>query len=218
MQISALKVDGRLSAELRRPDAARALLVLAHGAGADYQHANMLAISAALARHNVATLRFNFPFMEQGRRRVDSQAISVATLKAAVATASEAAPDLSLFLGGHSYGGRMASHAVVEHDLPVQGLVFLSFPLHPPKKPGIERAAHLDQIDIPMLFLSGTRDGLAEARLLAPMVAGLGERARLHWLDTADHSYKVLKRTRALEQDVFDELAEQTAGFMADLT
>ncbi|TNF90698.1 MAG: alpha/beta fold hydrolase [Gammaproteobacteria bacterium] len=219
MEVSALKVSapkggGGLSAELTRPGDADRLLVLAHGAGADFRHANMLGISEALAHQGVASLRFNFPFMEEGRRRVDSQATSVACILAALETALEAAPDLPLFLGGHSYGGRMASHAMLEDPAPpVSGLVFCSFPLHPPKKPGTERAAHLPEIDLPMLFLSGTRDGLATPELLEEVVAGLS-RAELHWLDTADHGYKILKRTRQSTEDVFDELARVAAGFM----
>jgi len=211
---TALKVAGRLSAELLRPDNAEALLVLAHGAGADFRHANMLGIADALSLQSIATLRFNFPFMEQGRRRVDSQAVSVDTIAAAVDTAREAAPDLALFLGGHSYGGRMASHAVATLGLPVAGLIFCSFPLHPPKKPGIERAAHLEGIERPMLFISGTRDGLADPDLLAGVVQRLGSGASLHWLDTADHGYKILKRKRTSEIDVFDELAGVAAGFV----
>lgn len=215
MQVAALKVDGRLSAELTRPADAEAVLLLAHGAGADYRHANMLGLSEALARQGIASLRFNFPFMETGRRRVDAQAVSVATILRALATAKEAAPGLPLFLGGHSYGGRMASHAMLESPPPaVAGLVFCSFPLHPPKKPGIERAAHLAGIDLPMLFLSGTRDSLAQPELLTSVVAALGDRAAVHWLDTADHGYKVLKRSRQVQQDVFDELAGVAAGFM----
>ncbi|MGD8417748.1 MAG: alpha/beta fold hydrolase [Pseudomonadales bacterium] len=220
--LTALKVrlpgaDITLSAELMRPDDAFALLVLAHGAGADYRHASMVAISDALARHRVASLRFNFPFMEQGRRRVDGQAVSVATLLAALDTAREAAPELPVFLGGHSYGGRMASHAAAEHDLSIRGLVFCAFPLHPPQRPGTERAAHLIRIALPMLFLSGTRDALAEHDLLEEVLAGLGGRARLHWLDTADHGYKILKRSRRSTQSVFDELAEAAAEFMRSL-
>ncbi len=214
MDVAALKVDGRLSAELTRPDDAEQLLVLAHGAGADFRHANMLGISEALARQGIASLRFNFPFMEEGRRRVDSQATSIACILAALETAREAAPELSLFAGGHSYGGRMTSHAVLEPAATdVNGLVFCSFPLHPPKKPGTERAAHLPDIELPMLFLSGTRDGLATPELLESLVAGL-PRADLRWLDTADHGYKILKRTRQSEEDVFDELAREAAGFM----
>lgn len=212
-------VDIPLSAELDRPDHAFALLVLAHGAGAGFRHASMVAISEALAARGVATLRFNFPFTEAGRRRVDPQPVSVAALLAAVDTASGAAPDLPLFLGGHSYGGRMASHAVVAHEVPVRGLVFCSFPLHPPKQPGTNRAAHLADVRQPMLFVSGTRDDLADRALLDQVVAGLGERtpggiARLHWLDTADHGYRVLKRSRQVPEDVFDELAGVVAAFL----
>lgn len=217
MQIDALKVNGQLSADLTLPVGADRLLVLAHGAGAGYQHANMLGISEALARRGIASLRFNFPFTEEGRRRVDAQAISVATIAAAVETAREAAPDLTLFLGGHSYGGRMASHAVAQLSLPVAGLVFCSFPLHPPKKPGVERAAHLDTIELPMLFLNGTRDGLAEPARLQGVVDSLGGSARLHWLDTADHGYKVLKRSRQGQESVFDELARVAASFMREV-
>jgi predicted alpha/beta-hydrolase family hydrolase len=218
LQVAALKVDGRLSAELIRPDDADRLLVLAHGAGADFRHANMLGISEALAQQKIASLRFNFPFMEEGRRRVDSQATSVACILAALDTACEAAPDLPLFLGGHSYGGRMASHAMLEDAVPtVSGLVFCSFPLHPPKKPGTERATHLPDIDLPMLFLSGTRDGLATPALLEEVVAGL-RRAELHWLDTADHGYKILKRSRQSAEDVFAELARVAATFMRSVS
>ncbi|MEM8766476.1 MAG: alpha/beta fold hydrolase [Pseudomonadota bacterium] len=214
---TALKVAGKLSAELLRPRDASALLVLAHGAGADFRHANMTSISDALAGQGVATLRFNFPFMEEGRRRVDAQAISVETIASALAAASSAAGDLPCFLGGHSYGGRMASHAMAE-AVPgsdgVRGLVFCSFPLHPPKKPATDRAAHLSGISVPMLFLSGSRDALATPELLEEVVAGLSGNARLYWLDTADHSYKVLKRSRQIEENVFDELAGEAVDFM----
>jgi predicted alpha/beta-hydrolase family hydrolase len=214
MEVAALKVDGRLSAELTRPPEADQLLVLAHGAGADFRHANMLSISEALARQSIASLRFNFPFMEEGRRRVDSQATSVGCILAALETAREAAPDLPLFLGGHSYGGRMASHAVLEPgSSPVNGLVFCSFPLHPPKKPSADRAAHLPEVDLPMLFVSGTRDGLATPELMEALVAELPD-ARLHWLETADHGYKVLKRSRQSAENVFDELARVVDDFM----
>lgn len=211
-------LDFPLSAELDRPEGAFALLVLAHGAGADLRHSSMAAISAALSARKVATLRFNFPFMELGRRRVDALPMSVAAIRAALRAAAEAAPDLPLFLGGHSYGGRMASHAAAEHELPVKGLVFCAFPLHPPKKPGTLRAAHLGEVPQPMLFLSGTRDGLADRDLLAGVVAELGDRARLHWLDTADHGYRVLKRSRRVNEDVFDELAGVATGFLRMLS
>ncbi|MGE0624525.1 MAG: alpha/beta fold hydrolase [Pseudomonadales bacterium] len=206
-----------LSAELSRPDDAFALLVLAHGAGAGFRHASMVAISEALARRGVATLRFNFPFSEEGRRRVDAQPVSIACLLAALETARVEQPDLPRFLGGHSYGGRMASHAAAAHDLAIEGLVFCSFPLHPSKKPGTTRALHLADVPQPMLFLSGTRDDLADRSLLEGVVAGLGGRARLHWLDTANHGYRVLKRSRQVGEDVFDEMAGVAADFMRAL-
>ena len=216
MTVAALKVAGRLSAELIRPEAASALLVFAHGAGADFRHANMVAIAHALAEREVATLRFNFPFMEAGRRRVDAPRVSIETIEAAVATAVEAAPELKLFLGGHSYGGRMSSHAALRGVQGLEGLVFCAFPLHPPRKPGIDRAAHLDTLEVPMLFLSGTRDALAERDLLERVVARLEPRARVHWLDTADHGYKVLKRSRRVALPVFDEMAVAIAAFVAE--
>lgn len=196
------------------PEDVRALLILAHGAGADFQHRNMLDIATALADARVATLRFNFPFMQQGRRRVDSRDVSIATIGAAVATAEEVAAGVPLYLGGHSFGGRMASHAAAEARLPVRGLVFCAFPLHPPNKPGVERAAHLAAIELPMQFLSGTRDALAQPELLSGVVEELAPRAHLHWLDTADHSYRTLKRQRAAEEGVFAEMARVIAAFI----
>ncbi len=209
--------EGPLRAELVQPVAARALVVLAHGAGAGYRHANMENIAAAFESTNLATLRFNFPFMEAEKRRVDSRSVSIDALAAALETA-RATSELPVFLGGHSFGGRMASHAVHELELDVRGLIFCSFPLHPPKKPGVDRAGHLAAVRVPMLFLSGTRDALAETVLLEQVVASLnGERegtAELHWLDTADHSYKILKRQRTEPPDVFTEMAGVAARFV----
>ena len=214
----ALEIDGPagpLSGELLRPEAAKALLVLAHGAGAGYQHANLQAIAGALFEAEIATLRFNFPFMQAGRRRVDSPKVATAALAAALATGSDRCPELPLFLGGHSFGGRMASHAVLEHSLVPRGLVFCSFPLHQPKKPGVARAAHLQDIELPMLFLSGTRDALAQRELLEEVLARLDRRAQLHWLATADHSYRILKRQREPQPTVFEEMAGVIAEFVA---
>jgi hypothetical protein len=194
------------------PNDADAALVLAHGAGAGMTHRNMQALADAFGRQGVATLRFDFPFMEAGRRRVDSRAVATAAIAEAFAEASSRSA-LALWLGGHSFGGRMTSHAVIDEGLEPKGLIFCSFPLHAPGKPGAERAAHLAGITLPMLFLSGTRDTLAESALLEPLVAGLPS-AELHWLDTADHGYRVLKRSRRTDESVFDEMARVTRDFM----
>lgn len=194
------------------PDDADAALVLAHGAGAGMQHRNMQSLADAFGRARIATLRFDFPFMEAGRRRVDSKPVATAAIAQACAEAVRRT-DLPLWLGGHSFGGRMASHAVLEQELGVRGLIFCSFPLHAPGKPGRERAAHLASLRLPMLFLSGTRDALADRDLLESVVEELGT-AELHWLDTADHGYRVLKRARQADEDVFDEIARVARAFM----
>jgi len=194
------------------PERALAALVLAHGAGAGMTHRHMQAIAAAFERAGIATLRFNFPFMDAGKNRVDPLGIATACIAAAFAAAAERT-DLPIWLGGHSFGGRMASHAVLERGLAPEGLIFCSFPLHNAGKPATTRARHLPEIRQPMLFLSGTRDKLAERELLEPLVAGLPA-AELHWLDTADHSYQVLKRSRASTEDVFTEMARVTRAFI----
>ncbi|HEX7036556.1 MAG TPA: alpha/beta family hydrolase [Pseudomonadales bacterium] len=204
----------RLAAELVRPPEPIALLVLAHGAGAGYRHASLVAIGDALGARGIATLRWNFPYMQAGRRRVDSRATAVAAVRAAAELAASLAPELPLYLGGHSFGGRMASHAVADGAVIPRGLVCLSFPLHPAGRPGTARADHLDAIRVPMLFLSGTRDALAERALLTGVVARLGARARLHWLDDADHGYRVRKRERRDPRGVFDEIADETEAFV----
>lgn len=193
------------------PASSRATLVLGHGAGADMRHASMAAIAAALAARGIATLRFNFPFKEAGKARVDAKPVATATVRAAVAAASGQF-DRPIFLGGHSFGGRMASHAMVDHNLAVAGLIYCSFPLHPAGKPSIARAEHLDAIAAPSLFLSGTRDKLADAELLTAVTARIG--ATLAWLETADHGYKVLKRSRQRDDDVFSELAGHASDFV----
>jgi predicted alpha/beta-hydrolase family hydrolase len=207
--------SSEVSSILLESDEPGALLVLGHGAGADMRHASMTSIATELARRGVAVLRFNFPFMESGRGPVDSRVVSTATIARAVEQARKLKPDLPLFLGGHSFGGRMASHAMLEQDLgDVRGLIFCSFPLHPAGKPDIARASHLDRINAPMLFLSGTRDALAEPDLLTGVIAGLGTRAELVWLDTADHGYKVQKRARSRGDSVFEELADAASAFV----
>ena len=194
------------------PGDAVASLVLAHGAGAGMRHRHMQALADAFERRGIATLRFDFPFIEQGKSRVDSPEVATARIAEAYAVA-KARSDVPVWLGGHSFGGRMASHAVASGLVDPAGLIFCSFPLHMPGKPATSRAAHLPSIPRPMLFLSGTRDELADATLLAEVVAALPS-AELHWLDTADHGYRVLKRSRASTEDVFDEIARVARDFV----
>lgn len=194
------------------PENATAALVLAHGAGAGMTHRNMQALADAFGRKGIATLRFDFPFMEEGRKRVDSKPVATAAIAEACAEASKRT-ELPLWLGGHSFGGRMASHAVIDEGLAPRGLIFCSFPLHVAGKPGTGRATHLGAIRLPMLFLSGTRDALAERTLLESVVAE-PETAELHWLETADHGYRVLKRSRGTDEDVFDEMARVAHAFI----
>ena len=207
--------DREVSALLRPADGEhRATLTFGHGAGADMRHSSMAAIAEAFADVGIATLRYNFPFKEDGRNRVDAQAVSTETVAAALECARQHADGPHL-LGGHSFGGRMASHAVVDRDLDPAGLIFCSFPLHMPKKPATKRAEHLDSISAPMLFLSGTRDGMAEPDLLNQVAARV--EATVEWLDTADHGYKVLKRTRTRTDDVFEEMAGYASAWLATL-
>jgi hypothetical protein len=187
------------------PADAVAALVLAHGAGAGMEHRHMQALADAFERRGIATLRFNFPFIEAGKSRTDPPEVATAAIADAAAEVRRRT-ELPLWLGGHSFGGRMASHAVVDRGIGAAGLIFCSFPLHMPAKPDVKRAAHLGKVRQPMLFLSGTRDELAERELLTQVVAAL-PRAKLHWLDTADHGLKVLKRSRSSTEDVYDEAA-----------
>ncbi len=201
---------GALLVRAREPVAA---LVFGHGAGADMHHASMEGIAQAFAAAGISTLRFNFPFKELGKSRVDSKDTSVATVAAALAVAKDACEG-PYYLGGHSFGGRMATHAVVDRGLDVAGMIFGSFPLHPAGRPSTGRADHMDAIDAPMLFLSGTRDGLADPGLLARVVGRLG--GTLRWLDTADHGYRVLKRKRTHPEDVFTEMAGYAREFVLE--
>ena len=202
-----------VSGLLLRPANAKALYVFAHGAGAGMTHRAMESNAQGLAARGIATLRYQFPYMEKGAKRVDPPKVAHAAVRAAVAEAAKLAPELPLFAGGRSFGGRMTSQAQADAPLPgVRGLAFLGFPLHPAGKPGIERAEHLQRVRVPMLFVSGSRDALAELDLLRPMVAGLGSRATLHLVDQADHSFKVAAksgRTPAeAEAEALDALAE----------
>ena len=209
---------GEVSALLLRPADAHFLYVFGHGAGAGMQHRFMEAASARLAEHGIASLRYQFPYMEAGSRRPDSRTTLLATVRAAVACAAEAAPDLPLLAGGRSMGGRMTSLAAAEAPLPgVRGLVFFGFPLHPAGRPSIERAAHLEQVALPMLFLQGDRDQLADLELLGPICARFSEHVTLHVVPTADHSFHVLKRSGRTDDEVLAELARTVEDWSARL-
>lgn len=209
--------DERVSGLLLRPPNATALYLFAHGAGAGMTHKAMESNAQGLGQRGIATLRFQFLYMEKGSHRPDPPRLAHAAVRAAAAEAARLAPDLPLFAGGRSFGGRMTSQAQAETPLPnVRGLAFLGFPLHPAGKPGTERADHLSRVEIPMLFVSGDRDALAEVELLRPVVAGLGEKATLHLVEHADHSFKVAAksdRTSAeAEAEALDAIAEWIAG------
>jgi uncharacterized protein len=205
---------GRVSALLERPPAARLLYVLAHGAGAGMRHPFLTFVVRALADRGIATFRYQFPYMEARARRPDPPGVLEAAVRAAVAAAATAAPGLPLVAGGKSFGGRMTSNAQAKQPLAgVRGLVFLGFPLHPPKRPGDARAEHLSAVTVPMLFLQGTRDDLADLRLLEPVCRRLGERATLHVVEGADHSFKVLKRSGRSDPLVLQELADTLAAW-----
>jgi predicted alpha/beta-hydrolase family hydrolase len=205
----ALEDGGAVPALLCTPAQPSALFVFAHGAGAGMNHAFMTDLAALLGERGVATLRYQFPFMEQGRRRPDDPATAHAAVRAAVAEAAARLPGVPLYAGGKSFGGRMTSQAQAAQPLEgVRGLVFVGFPLHPAGKPGTRRAAHLEQVQLPMLFLQGTRDALADLQLLRTTVTALGPRATLHVVDGADHAFHVLVRSGRTDADVLGELAE----------
>jgi hypothetical protein len=207
--------DRDVSGLWARPEAATASIVLAHGAGAGMAHKSMTAIAEGLAERNIATLRYNFPYMERGSRRPDAPALAHATVRAAVAEAARLAPGLPLLAGGRSFGGRMTSQAQAEEALTrVRGLVFFAFPLHPPGKPGVERAQHLADISIPQLFLQGSRDEFAQLGLLQATVAGLGDRATLMLFEAADHAFHVPARTGRRDADVLNEMLDATRDWV----
>lgn len=197
---------------------ARAILVLAHGAGANMAHKSMTAIAEGLAARGVATLRYNFLYMERGSKRPDAPALAHEAVRAAVAKAAELAPGAPLFAGGRSFGGRMTSQAQALAPLAgVRGLVFFAFPLHPPGKPGVERADHLNSVEIPMLFLQGSRDEFAQLDLLEGAVAGLGERARLVLLEHADHAFHAPARSGRKDPEVMAQALDAARDWMLAL-
>jgi uncharacterized protein len=207
-----------VSALLIQPPQARACYVFAHGAGAGMTHASMETVAAGLSQCGIATLRYQFPYMEKGSKRPDPPAVAHAAVRAAVAEAGRCFPSLPLIAGGRSFGGRMTSQAQALSSLPgVRGLAFLGFPLHPAGKPSSDRARHLADVKIPMLFLQGTRDALAELRLLEPVVKSLGSRAMLHLLDGADHSFHVLKSSGRNDREVMEEALDAFAAWVDEV-
>jgi len=207
-----------VSALLTSPASPRALYVLAHGAGTGMRHRFLETMAQRLAARGVATLRYQFPYTEQGSRRIDPEPLLLDTVRAAVAMGREEAGGVPLLAGGKSMGGRMTSRAAAVEPLEgVAGLVFLGFPLHPAGRPGVSRAEHLHQVDLPMLFLQGTRDTLAELDLLRPVVEKLGPRATLRIVEHADHMFHVLKKSGRSDEQVLDELADTVAAWSGKL-
>ena len=218
-QARELKLDieriGTVSAILTQPDKARACYVLAHGAGADMRHAFMEKTAIGLAGRGIATFRFNFLYMEQKKGRPDQPAVAHATIRAAVQAAARLCPGVTLVAGGKSFGGRMTSQAQSKAPLSgVKGLAFLGFPLHAAKKPSSERAEHLAGIAIPMLFLQGTRDALADLDHLKPVIAALGAKASLHEVEGGDHSFAVLKKSGRTNDEALTEVLDTLAAWI----
>lgn len=220
MTIAASDVAIRVGADtvsglLLRPPNAKALYLFAHGAGAGMTHRAMESNAQGLAERRIATLRYQFLYMERGSKRPDPPRLAHAVIRAAAAETARLAPDLPLFAGGRSFGGRMTSLAQADSPLPgVKGLAFLGFPLHPAGKPGIERAEHLARVDVPMLFVSGDRDALADLGLLKPVVTGLGDRATLHLVAHADHSFKTAAKSGRTPAEAESEALDALAGWM----
>ena len=213
IKIDVEKADA-VSALLICPDDARACYVFAHGAGAGMTHSFMETAAQGLSERGVATLRYQFPYMEKGSKRPDSPAVAHAAVRAAVAEAGRRCPGLRLIAGGKSFGGRMTSQAQAISPLPgVHGLAFFGFPLHPAGKPSSDRARHLSGIEVPMLFLQGTRDSLAELSLLEPVATSLEALASLHRVEGADHSFHVLARSGRNDREVMDEILDAFAGW-----
>jgi predicted alpha/beta-hydrolase family hydrolase len=211
--------SGEVSGSLLRPDDAFCLYVFGHGAGAGMNHAFMEEVARRLARQSVATFRYNFPYKESGARRPPNPApILMATVRSAVAAASEQADDLPLLAGGKSMGGRMTSTAAAKDPLPgVQGIAFFGFPLHRPGKPSTQRGDHLADVGLPMLFLQGTRDKLADLELLRPVLHGVRPEPKLHVVEGADHGFHVLKRSGRTDDEILDELCDVFAGWAREV-
>jgi predicted alpha/beta-hydrolase family hydrolase len=206
---------GQVSAILMQPPNARACYVLAHGAGADMRHSFMQKVADGLAERGIATFRFNFPYMENRQGRPDQPAVAHAAIRAAVEEAARQCPGVKLVAGGKSFGGRMTSQAQAKAPLPgVKGLAFLGFPLHAANKPSSERAAHLSAVAIPMLFLQGTRDALADLDHLEPVITALGTKATLHEIEGGDHSFAVLKKSGRTNDEALAEVLDTLAAWI----
>jgi predicted alpha/beta-hydrolase family hydrolase len=217
-QITIETLHGDVAAILYRPDAARWLYVLAHGAGAGMRHRFMDDIAERLAQRDIATLRYEYPYMTAGSKRPDPNAKLETITREVVAHAADHVSDLRLIAGGKSMGGRMTSQAQAKTPLErVEGLVFLGFPLHPSGQPGTARAEHLRSVHIPLLFFQGTRDTLADLDLMRSVHSGIADRATLHICEGADHSFAVLKRSGRTNREVLDEIADTTAQWLAAL-
>ena len=209
-----VSADQTVSALLCRPEPSRACYVFAHGAGAGMNHSFMASASAGLAERGIATLRYQFPFMERGSKRPDAPPLARATVRAAVVAAWDLMPNVALFAGGKSFGGRMTSQAQAESALTaVRGLIFLGFPLHPPDKPAQQRAEHLAQVGCPMLFLQGTRDELADVVLMRTVTQRLGKLATLQLFDDADHAFHVRVRSGRTDKQVLDSMLDAIAAW-----
>lgn len=207
-----------VSGLLNCPHGARAGYVFAHGAGAGMRHSFMVAVADGLAERGIATLRYQFPYMERGSKRPDQPRVAHATVRAAVITAAELISDVPLFAGGKSFGGRMTSQAQADVAWPkVRGLIFIGFPLHPAGKPSQVRAEHLSKVQCPMLFLQGTRDELADATLMYDVAQRLGERATLITFEDADHSFHVRVRSGRTDQQVLESMLDAMAEWMVNL-
>ncbi|HYO45181.1 MAG TPA: alpha/beta family hydrolase [Gemmatimonadota bacterium] len=218
LRFRASRSAGEVSALVTRPKEARWMLVLAHGAGAGMDHPFMESLAASLAARGVASFRYQFPYSERGSRRPDPAPLLEATVRSAFEAAAAFAGELPLIAGGKSMGGRMTSRAAAREPLDgLRGIVFFGFPLHAIGKPGTERADHLNDVAVPLFFLQGSRDRLADLGLLEPVIARLGVRATIHVVDDADHSFHVPARSGRSDADVLDELSDETAGWAAEL-
>ncbi len=210
-----VKGRGPVSAVLLRPTGARMVYVMGHGAGAGMRHQFMETVARLLAQRGIATYRYQFPYMEVGRRSPDPTKVLEATVRSAIDSAAKLVREIPVIAGGKSMGGRISSHvAALDPPPELRGLVFLGYPLHAPKRPAVKRAQHLSAVRVPMLFIQGTRDDLADLDLLRPIVVGLGDGATMHVVEGGDHSFKVLKRSGRTQEDVLDEIADAVSRWV----